>query len=403
MMDNNINKLRIGEEILADVYKAKIIPNQEANEFIADLKITNNITEEEVTLGILADDERELYIFPVNPNSYEDRYEENVENILSYNEYDELYEAAFLGGEFKDKELGNSDFFISIEEYFIDEKIKEIIDIDRGNLLENVFDNQYQISAIQSRIESHKSSKDDVREGLAEDYEFQVDAGVLLPKDLELLEHNRLDSIQKEIDKEKERLHLEEVKQQAFVMRVEREGYNWNQYLKDNKIDELVDAQSRGGMDFDDAYEYVHSTRYSDADREEAKNELKKEGITALGTIIYEPNNPEQQVLMVQDYESGFTNEYRINDSLYVEHSDKQIPVAKFLKKDNVKKLSESLIYDENTSFILDQEELQNIKAQGIELDKLEERAATSANGVSNSVDEGKSKGNVKNNNEMER
>ena len=85
-----------------------------------------------------------------------------------------------------------------------------------------------------------------------------------------------------------------------------------------------------------------------------------------LGTVIFEPNNPNGQSLIIKDLASDVVKEYPLEYGFMVLHDGKQIPVNALLSKSNAQELHEALMKKQYTSFMLSRSELE--KAQQLNL-----------------------------------
>ncbi|MCZ2260760.1 ImmA/IrrE family metallo-endopeptidase [Sporosarcina sp. G11-34] len=86
-----------------------------------------------------------------------------------------------------------------------------------------------------------------------------------------------------------------------------------------------------------------------------------------LGTVIYEHNNPEQQVLLLQDLNTNVQQEFQIDKSLNVMNDGKTYSLPnELLTRGNAENLNEAVRNSESTSFILSKEELFNLQERNM-------------------------------------
>jgi hypothetical protein len=85
-----------------------------------------------------------------------------------------------------------------------------------------------------------------------------------------------------------------------------------------------------------------------------------------LGTVIFEPNNPKGQLLIIKDLESDIEKEYPLEHGFVVLHDGKRIPVNTLLSESNAQEIHGARIKKQYTSFMLSRSELE--KAQQLNL-----------------------------------
>lgn len=102
-----------------------------------------------------------------------------------------------------------------------------------------------------------------------------------------------------------------------------------------------------------------------------AENTLKNEKNNLLGTAIYEPNNKEQQKIIVKDLENNNEQEYPIKHGKTIEHNNREYPLQEILSENNLDELRTAIKENQSTSFILNKTELSNqhLKKQVQELE----------------------------------
>lgn len=85
-----------------------------------------------------------------------------------------------------------------------------------------------------------------------------------------------------------------------------------------------------------------------------------------LGSVIYEPDNPKEQTLILTNLELSQTNEYALEDGLSILHDGRRIPAATFLSESSVKELTDARLNGRILSFMLSPAELE--KAEKLRL-----------------------------------
>lgn len=97
-----------------------------------------------------------------------------------------------------------------------------------------------------------------------------------------------------------------------------------------------------------------------------AENTLKNEKNNLLGTAIYEPNNKEQQKIIVKDLENNNEQEYPIKHGKTIEHNNREYPLQEILSENNLNELRTAIKENQATSFMLSKTELSNIQGKNL-------------------------------------
>lgn len=81
-----------------------------------------------------------------------------------------------------------------------------------------------------------------------------------------------------------------------------------------------------------------------------------------LGTVIYEPNNTEQQKIVVKDLQSNKEQEFSIKHGKEIEHDNRRHDLKGVLTVENYVQLYDAVRKNEPTSFMLSKKELNNMQ-----------------------------------------
>jgi len=116
----------------------------------------------------------------------------------------------------------------------------------------------------------------------------------------------------------------------------------------------------------------------------ENKNQTKQ---SLLGTVIYEPDNPKQQVLLVKDLTTNNEQELNISKNGNIEYNNKNYNLKDLLSEKNYNELQSSIKQNQPTSFLLSKNELNKMQQQNLvsikqapnksELDALKDEIST--------------------------
>lgn len=116
----------------------------------------------------------------------------------------------------------------------------------------------------------------------------------------------------------------------------------------------------------------------------ENSNQTKQ---SLLGTVIYEPENPKQQVLLVKDLTTNNEQELNITKNGSVEYNNRNYNLKDFLSEKNYNELQSSMKQNQPTSFLLSKNELNKMQQQNLisikqapeksELDALKDELST--------------------------
>ena len=79
-----------------------------------------------------------------------------------------------------------------------------------------------------------------------------------------------------------------------------------------------------------------------------------------LGSVIYEPDNPNEQTLILTNLASSQTNEYSLEDGKNILHDGRRIPADNLLSETSAKELAGARLNGRITSFMLSPSELEN-------------------------------------------
>lgn len=79
-----------------------------------------------------------------------------------------------------------------------------------------------------------------------------------------------------------------------------------------------------------------------------------------LGSVIYEPDNPQEQTLILTNLKLSQTNEYALEDGLNILHDGRRISAATLLSESSLKELTDARMNGRIISFMLSPAELEN-------------------------------------------
>ncbi|WP_080871771.1 hypothetical protein [Oceanobacillus timonensis] len=145
--------------------------------------------------------------------------------------------------------------------------------MDDKELLKNVFDNQVSIEQTDYRIKDHKEAIENVNKDLAESYDFEIKSGALSDESFAGMAEDKVNNFSKEIEKEEAYLSTKRQEEAQLKEAVQDKGYEWDDYLKENKVNGMIEAYTAGGMSYEESYDFVHS---EEAGLEELKNAINE-------------------------------------------------------------------------------------------------------------------------------
>jgi hypothetical protein len=245
------------------------------------------------------------------------------DNYLKENKVDDMLQAYKYGG-------------MSYEESYQHTHGKELESND--DLLKRVFDNQYE-------IENNKELIAEIDNDLQE-------------RGLRSLDDNYAEATNNALVSYRDTLKKEEMKEQELMTEVKATGNDWNAYLKENKVDDMLQAYKYGGMSYEESYQHTHG--------KELESDNLNQGNNLLGTAIYEPNNKDQQKIIVRDLENDNEQEYPIKHGKTIEHNNREYPLQEILSESNLDELRTAIKENQATSFILSKTELSNIQGKNL-------------------------------------
>ncbi|GEM05972.1 hypothetical protein HMI01_29600 [Halolactibacillus miurensis] len=148
-----------------------------------------------------------------------------------------------------------NDFINKYEKYITLNKVDQ--SIDSMKLLEEVVDNKYSIISAKEELDSLEYLKSNVLNGIHESYHDEIRGGFMSYEHISALEKKENAKLDVEIANTEKYLNKFLDKEKELQKYIETNGSNYNDYLKDNRVDEIVDYIDHTGDNFEDAYDNV--------------------------------------------------------------------------------------------------------------------------------------------------
>lgn len=149
--------------------------------------------------------------------------------------------------------------------------------VNQIKILEKVVDNKYSIVSATYDLKQLYELEANVLNDIHKSYSDEIARGLMEHEEIESLAKEAHEKIAKDIDAANDCLKVATEKEEQLKSEVESLGQEYHEFLERNKVDDLLDCQINGFMNFEEAYKYVSDELMEqNIGREKSLNNLKE-------------------------------------------------------------------------------------------------------------------------------